>query len=394
MPVSKNFWLKAAKYQLLLKVPDYMPKALNEDKQETPAATVFPLSQLYFYLTKGCNLACRHCWLAPKFDPHGDKQPVLPLELFKQAIEEAMPLGLSGVKLTGGEPLLHPNLLDMLRFLKQKRLKLTLETNGLLYTQEIAAEISKLDEPFVSISLDGADAATHDKIRGVKGAFSKATAAVRNLSDCGLKPQVIMSVMQSNVDQLEGVIKLAEDLGATSVKFNIIQPTGRGENVYTDSNGLAVNDLIQLGRKVEGAMSENSKLSLYFDYPAAFRSLGQFASGNGCGVCSILSILGVLPSGEYALCGIGSHVQELTFGRIGHDSLDDVWRNTPVLNDLRSGLPDTLTGICSRCLMKHVCLGSCIAQNFYRTHSLWTPFWFCEQAEAEGLFPQSRLNFL
>jgi len=371
-----------------------MSKAPDKDKLKTAAAAEFPLSQLYFYLTKGCNLACKHCWLAPDLDPYGDKQPVLPLKLFKKAIAEAVPLGLSGVKLTGGEPLLHPNFLDMLGFLKQKRLKLALETNGLLCTREIAAEIAKLDSPFVSISLDGADAKTHDKIRGARGAFGKATAAVRYLAENNIKPQVIMSVMQSNVDQVEAVVRLAEELGADSVKFNVIQPTGRGESVYSACGGLAIEDLILLGRKVEKEMSSASQLHLYFDYPAAFRSLSRFASGDGCGVCSILSILGVLPSGEYALCGIGSHVPELIFGRIGRDPLEDVWKNNAVLNELRSGLPDNLTGVCNNCLMKHLCLGSCIAQNFYRTHSLWAPFWFCEQAEAKGLFPASRRTFL
>ena len=378
-----------------MELPDCMPEKEQKDKQETAAAIEFPLSQLYFYLTKGCNLACRHCWLAPEFDPHGNKQPVLPLELFKKAIDEAIPLGLSGVKLTGGEPLLHPNFLDMLKFLRQKKLKLALETNGLLCTQELAAEIARLDDPFVSISLDGADSATHDKIRGVKGAFRKATAAVRNLAENNIKPQVIMSIMQSNVDQIEAVILLAEELGAASVKFNVIQPTGRGENVYSACSGLGVKDLILLGRKVEMEMSVKSKLSLYFDYPAAFRSLSQFASGDGCGVCSILSILGILPTGEYALCGIGSHVPELIFGRIGAGlALKMSGKTIMVLNELRSGLPGSLTGICHTCLMKHLCLGSCIAQNFYRTSSLWAPFWFCEQAEAQGLFPHSRLNYL
>jgi SynChlorMet cassette radical SAM/SPASM protein ScmF len=378
--------------QLQKKQNNFMDKQQEKNKQGNPEISEFPLNQLYFYLTKGCNLACRHCWLAPEFDPEGDKQPMLPLKLFKQAIEEAIPLGLTGVKLTGGEPLLHPDFLKMLDFLKQKDLGLTLETNGLLCTPEIARDIAQTKDVFVSISLDGKNAETHDRIRGAQGAFQKSTAAVRDLAENKLTPQVIMSVMQSNVDQIQAVIQLAEELGAGSVKFNIIQPTGRGEHVHNASSGLKVKNLISLGRKVEKELSTTTELKLYFDYPAAFRSLNQFASTDGCGVCSILSILGVLPTGEYALCGIGSHIQELTFGSIGQDLLDDVWKDNPVLNKLRSGLPDDLTGICNKCLMKHFCLGSCIAQNYYRTHSLWAPFWFCEQAEAKGLFPDSRLD--
>ena len=369
-----------------------MKEGLENTNADVKSPEDYPLSQLYFYLTEGCNLACRHCWLAPKFDPNGSKYPKLPLNLFKKAIEEALPLGLQTVKLTGGEPLLHPDFFAMLDFLIKKGLGLNLETNGFLLTPEIAKAIARQNNPFVSVSLDGADAKTHDRIRGVAGAFQKATAAVCNLAEKNIKPQVIMSVMQSNVDQVEAVIQLAEELGAGSVKFNIIQPTGRGEVIHDGDNGLEVKDLIKLGRKTESKLAPKTNIPLFFDYPAAFRSLSHIASGDGCGNCGVLSILGVLPSGEYALCGIGSHIVVLVFGKIGEGSLKDIWNNNTMLNKLRSGLPDKLTGVCSHCLMKHICLGACIAQNYYRTTSLWAPFWFCEQAEAAGLFPDSRVN--
>jgi len=57
---------------------------------------------------------------------------------------------------------------------------------------------------------------------------------------------------------------------------------------------------------------------------------------------------------------------------------------------LREGLPHRLTGICSRCIMRARCIGSCIAQNYYRDGSLWAPYWFCELADEAGLFPASR----
>jgi SynChlorMet cassette radical SAM/SPASM protein ScmF len=370
-----------------------MKEETNTYRKNKVGSEEYPLNQLYFYLTEGCNLACRHCWLAPKFDPDGSKHAMLPQELFTQAIEEAIPLGLTGVKLTGGEPMLHPDFLAMLDFLQEKKLELTLETNGILLTPGIARAIAQQNNPFVSVSLDGSDAATHDKIRGVKGAFAKSTAAIRILAENDLNPQVIMSIMRSNTDQLEEVIGLAEQLGAGSVKFNIIQPTGRGETIFNDSNGLQVKELIELGRRIETETVLQTDMELYFDYPAAFRPLSRIASSDGCGTCGILSILGVLPSGEYALCGIGSHVKELVFGKVRDDSLADTWLNNPVLLQLRNGLPEKLTGICSHCLMKSYCSGSCIAQNYYRTGSLWAPFWFCKKGYDLGLFPDSRLDF-
>ena len=83
---------------------------------------------------------------------------------------------------------------------------------------------------------------------------------------------------------------------------------------------------------------------------------------------------------------------DLVFGKVGKDRLEKVWRENPILKALREGLPERLEGICGRCLMKGSCLGQCVAQNYYRKGSILAPNWVCEQAEAAGLFPASRLG--
>jgi len=354
-------------------------------------STIPALRQIYFYLTEGCNLACRHCWVAPKFDAQGDNKVFIPVELFEAAIREAKPLGLDSVKLTGGEPLMHPQLSKLLDVLRREEVNLTIETNGLLCTPSIAADIAKSTKRFVAVSIDGADASTHEWIRGVSGSFKKAKQAVRNLVDAGIRTQVIFSIMRHNVDQVEAILRLAESLGAESVKFNVVQPTARGEKLHVAEETLSIGELIRLGRHVETGLAPATKMHVFFSYPLAFRSLSHIADGDSC-ACNILNIIGVIPNGQWALCGIGQHVQDLVFGTVEKDSLEEVWRTNSTLNILRTGLPTQLEGVCSRCLMKQYCLGSCIAQNFYRVNSLWAPFWFCEQAEVEGLFPSSRLR--
>ncbi len=349
------------------------------------------LNQLYFYLTEGCNLRCRHCWLSPQYDAQGSRYRALPVELFEIAIREAKPLGLSAVKLTGGEPLLHPHFVTLLEIVRREELRLTIETNGVLCTPQVAAQIARSPQRFVSVSIDGADAATHEWVRGVPGCFERAQQAVRNLAAAGTAPQVIMSLMRCNADQVDAVVRMAESLGASSVKFNIVQPTGRGEGIHQGTDGLGVAELIALGRHVDMELAPATRLKLFFDYPMAFRPLSRIAAGDGCSVCGIQGILGVIASGQYALCGIGEQVPELTFGAVGKDALADVWRASGTLCALRPGLPGRLEGVCARCLMKHDCLGACVAQNYYRTGSLWSPFWFCHQAEEAGLFPDTRL---
>jgi SynChlorMet cassette radical SAM/SPASM protein ScmF len=262
----------------------------------------------------------------------------------------------------------------------------------MICTSEIAAEIAKSPRRLVSVSMDGADAATHDWVRGMEGSFEKALKAVHNLVAADTPPQIIMSVMRCNADQMEAMVRLAESLGASSVKFNLVQPTGRGEIVHEGTSALGVAELIQLGRYVDTELFSSTRLRVVFDYPMAFRPLSRIASENGSGMCGILGIMGVLATGHYALCGIGKHLPELVFGVVGRDPLKKVWRDNGVLKVLREGLPKQLGGTCTACLMKSRCFGSCIAQNYYRTESLWAPFWFCEQAEKDGFFPATRLS--
>ncbi|NPV05518.1 MAG: SynChlorMet cassette radical SAM/SPASM protein ScmF [Syntrophaceae bacterium] len=359
----------------------------------TAARPVPSLNTLYFYLTEGCNLRCRHCWIEPPHQSATRQYPAVEPELFRHIIDQAKPLGLTSVKLTGGEPLMHPRIGEILAILRDERLRFNMETNGVLCTPELARELVRSGMFHVSVSLDGADAETHEWVRGVKGCFDAALQGIRNLVTAGARPQVIMTLMRRNAGQIEAVVRLAESVGASSVKFNIVQPTARGVKMHEAGETLPIHEIVRIGSWVEDELSAGTKLRLFYSHPVAFRPLGKIygREGSGCGVCGIHGILGVLGNGSYALCGIGETVPELVFGHAAKDALADVWRETPVLNEIREGLPRRLEGICSECLMKGVCLGSCVAQNYYRSRNLWAPHWYCEEARALDLFPGMRL---
>jgi SynChlorMet cassette radical SAM/SPASM protein ScmF len=367
---------------------------MNDKEKNKKGNRKFNLNQLYFYLTEGCNLACRHCWLTPKQQTDNRSYPSLPVELFEKIIAEAGPLGLATVKLTGGEPLLHPQIHEILERIKARDIALSMETNGVLCTPGLAKEIMACKTPFIAVSLDGADAETHEHVRGVPGSFDGAIAGIKNLVKAGAKPQIMMTIMRDNVGQMEDVVSLAESLGAGSVKFNLVQPTGRGEKMTAAGETLRIEELIRLGSWVENTLSSSTALTLYYHQPPAFRPLSKLfgKDGTGCMNCTILGILGVLPDGSYALCGIGTHVPDLIFGQAAAHRLEDVWENAPVLRELRESIPHRFEGICSACFMKNFCLASCIAQNYYRSKSLWAPFWFCAEAHENGLFPATRIS--
>ena len=366
--------------------------AQPSDHDETINPFAPSLTQLNFYLTQGCNLACRHCWLSPRLDPIGSRYPVLAVDRFLSAITEAKSLGLKTVKLTGGEPLLHPAFLNLLDIVYREGHNVVIETNGVLITPQIASAIATFSQRFVSVSLDGTNAETHEWVRGVKGCFEQALRGIRYLIEAGIRPQIIMSLMRVNVKQIDDMINLAEEMGAASVKFNVVQPIVHGEQLLKTEEILKVEELVQFGQYVYLELAPTTDLKLFFDLPLAFRPLSSMANGDGCGVCSIFNILGILPTGHYALCGIGKHIPEMVFGEVGLDALTDVWLSHPMLENIRANIPKHLTGICAACLLRTQCLGSCIAQNYYRSEKTTAPYWFCQDAYELGLFPVSRLQ--
>jgi SynChlorMet cassette radical SAM/SPASM protein ScmF len=358
-----------------------------------PEDFAFPLTHIYFYLTEECNLNCRHCWLAPRYRGDDANPQSLDLGLFKSVLEQARALGIVGVKLTGGEPTIHPGINEILGYIRDNDLTLGVETNGVNCTKEIARGISRCKDAFVAVSLDGANAETHERMRGVKGCFVAAIKGIQNLVQVGLSPQIIMSVCRSNKNEMEDLVRLAETLGASSVKFNIVQPTGRGEKMHLSGEVPSIEELLELGSWVDTELCESSSIPIIYGQPVAFRQFRRLFSSDrrGCDVCRVLNILGVLADGSYALCGIGEQAEELVFGHSAKDSLCEVWLNSAVLNELRIGLTASLEGVCSGCVMKRLCRGNCIAQNYYRTRNLWAPFWYCEEALKAGLFPATRI---
>jgi SynChlorMet cassette radical SAM/SPASM protein ScmF len=355
--------------------------------------TIHKLNRIYFYISGDCNLRCRHCWIDPA-DSGGAESRFLALDTFEQIVAQAMDMGVSGVKLTGGEPLLHPGIFRMLDIIRDNRLGLVLETNAVLCTPRFAAKLAECPGAKVAVSLDGSEAETHDWIRDTKGCFRLAVKGIEELVKVGIRPQVIATVFRRNLHQLESIVRLAEALGAGSVKFNVLQPISRGQDLHDRDEQLGIGEIVRVGRWVNLHLRQSTSLPVSFDYPLAFESLERiFCRGEtGCGTCGILGILGVLWDGSYAVCGIGETVPELVLGHADRDPLRNVWRDSPVLHEIRSGLPHRLEGTCGDCLLSPICFGNCIAHNYYNGKTFWSPYWFCETARKQGFFPESRLR--
>lgn len=353
-----------------------------------------PLTTMYMYTSGACNLNCSHCWIDPDFLVEGARSSLhLSLDLVAKALFQGKPLGLRSVKLTGGEPLLNPRIGEIIRHISDNGMSITIETNGTLVTEGFAALLAATKGfSFISVSLDGADAKTHDALRRVEGAFEKAVQGVRNLVGAGIRPQLICTLHRNNVSQIREVVRLAETLGCDSVKFNHVQGTGRGKG-FDSGLALSVPEIIQLDRFFEDEIVPSSDIQVLPDIPFAFQKPARFLRSSP-GRCDIHHIIGLLANGDLALCGIGTSVEELKYGNLNDDGLDDIWKGSPKLAELRRLIPEQLEGICSKCIHKAFCKGMCVAGNFNTSGKLNAPYHFCHTAEKLGLFPEARIAIL
>lgn len=351
----------------------------------------YTLSSLYLYLTGGCNLHCAHCWLDPDFLPQEVKvTDGLTADDVKKAVGEAKPLGLSNIKITGGEPFLNKDIFKILELITDEELSVTIETNGTLIDRKTAAFLRERGISHISISIDSQSASFHDAFRGVKGALDQALAGVENAVAQGIDVQFIMSLVSENTGDIEPLMAMAKERGARSVKINPVMPIGRGNTLTQKGRTVPVEDLISLAKWSEGELAEKYEINVWFTIPSAFKPMDAFIKNKNA-ECSILNILGIVATGNISMCGIGKDVKGLVMGNIREDSLREIWFNNPILATLRDLVPKRMEGICGRCILKGVCLGSCRADAFVLSGSLATPFWICQEAYEKGLFPEQRM---
>jgi len=364
------------------------PKRKYNIPEGVPSLTTF-----YLYMTTGCNLFCQHCWITPTF-VKGKPSPgeFIDLHDLKNAVEEAKPLGLGNVKFTGGEPLLHPQFREILDYLTGEGMKMIMETNATLINADLAKYMKDNSNLwFISTSLDSHRPEVHDRFRGIKGAFEKTVRGIKHLVNAGYQPQIIMSPYRGNVGDIDDVVKLAVSLGAGSVKFNPVTPNGRGKEMVRDGKTLDFDEHLRLVRYVKGVLQDRTNISLHISLPPALQTTKEIIrSINSDGQCNVRGILGILGSGEMALCGIGRNIPELCFGKLGIDSLREVWINHPILVKLREDLAGEYPGLCGDCIHSHRCQTQCVAINYSLTGKLVHPYYICEDSEERGMFPETR----
>jgi pyruvate-formate lyase-activating enzyme len=200
--------------------------ALAEDRPVVPlfGSPYFP-SRLWLYTNFHCNLACDYCAVAssPKAAPR-----TLSADTFRALVDEAVAAGFTELYVTGGEPFLHPDIIDLLDH-ASAQLPTVVMTNAMLLRGRRADGLTDLADRKLTVqtSLDGATAATHDLHRGT-GSWQRTIDGIRHLIDLGLPPRVALTETPENTGEVPAAAALLAELGLPADHFAVRPLLRRG----------------------------------------------------------------------------------------------------------------------------------------------------------------------
>jgi radical SAM protein with 4Fe4S-binding SPASM domain len=349
---------------------------------------------VFWESTAGCNLACIHCrriTVADQLLPQ-DLSTAEALSLIDQVAAFARPIFV----LSGGEPLFRPDIFEIARHAADSGLIVALATNATLIDAAVARRIEASGVRRVSVSFDGADAATHDLFRG-RGAFDRALAGIQHLRGAGVLFQVNTTVARHNVRQMPETLRMAVELGAQALHLFLLVPVGCGVEIAGDQQITPAEyedvlswlyDAEMAGgielkatcaphyfRVVRQRQAQERRQGIVRTLPNSHQRQEQ-AGGNGGGHPG--------PGGRHAmnamtkgcLAGTGvcfvSHRGEVypcgylpvEAGSIRRQPVREIWESSPIFAELRD--PDLLGGKCGLCEFRKVC-GGCRARAYGMT---------------------------
>ena len=334
------------------------------------------LKMVAWELTRNCNLACVHCRASASMGPFSNELSTQEcFDLLDGIVSFSSPV----IILTGGEPLLRPDIFEIASYGNGQGLRMVMAVNGTLVNKTMAQRILDSNIKRISISLDGATAKTHDEFRKVEGAFQSALSGIKAAKAVGLDFQINTTITKRNLSELPELLKISQALEAKAHHIFLLVPTGRGEQLKDEEISAQ-----EYEKTLNWFCAQSKQTSLELKATCAphyYRILAQQkakkTSGDvqpvptaqkgahplhtvtrgclgGTGFCFISHVGQVQPCGYL----------ELDCGNIREEEFKTIWQDSDIFKELRDY--SNYKGKCGICKYKEVC-GGCRARAYAAT---------------------------
>ncbi len=380
-------------------------KTVYED-QPVVKARKMPGPVVIWNLIRRCNLQCRHCY-STSLDI--DFKDELTTEQVKATIDDLKVAQVPVLILSGGEPLMRPDIYEITAYAKAKGFYVALSTNGTLINEDNIEQIKAADYQYVGISIDGLEE-FHDDFRRQKGSFKTAMHALKLCKEKGIKVGMRLCLTRENDKDLPAILNLMEEHKIDKFYLSHLNYSGRGKRSAENDAMFAMTKgaMIQLFERawshleqgidsdfVTGNNDADGPFLLQWaekkfgeKYPQRVANLKQRLinwGGNASGVnVANIDNTGVIHPDTYWW----NH----PLGNVKTEKFSDVWKNTqdPLMLGFRQS-PRPVTGRCGKCEYLNICGGNTRTRAFAQTGDAWSEDPGCYLTDQEiGLAPISR----
>lgn len=350
-----------------------------------PAATARPRVTgpvVVWNLIRRCNLSCIHCYTSSADKPfHGE----LSLEEIGQVLLDLKAFGVTALILSGGEPLMHPDLFVIATQAKAMGFYLGLSSNGTLIDTTMARSIAQAKFDYVGVSLDGMEA-HHDRMRGKRGAFWQSLEGIRNCRDQEVKAGIRFTPIQENIEDIAPLFDLMDKEVIDRIYLSHWNYAGRGRvHLETDTNHLSTRRLLDFllertladvksGAPREVVTGNNDADGVYLllwirrHLPELAQRAATILEGWG-GNASGVGIANIDPQGEVHPDIFWQHY---SLGNVRARPFSAIWSQVgdPVLDGLRQR-PRRVKGRCGACRYLSICGGNTRIRAYQMTGDYW-----------------------
>lgn len=313
------------------------------------------LEEVFFELSKRCNLKCKHCYI-----PKDIEKNELTYDEWKSLVDTVVIMGVSLIKLTGGEAMMVPYFFRLLTYIRNKGIRVRLYTNGSFLTVDTINLLKKADVTELQISLDGATESTHDEFRGTKGNYDRITKVLPYLEKIDLSVILSFTVSDFNEDEIDQFIELAKKYRNIKV---VVSPYINYHQTFTKKNMINVTP--EIIKKLRICYEDNKhiwsdKTRYYYTF-----------SNKYIGYCGFGLYSAYIDSeGKVLLCPLMNQKKYIV-GNIRENSLNQIWKSSEILQEYRK---HTLAEIeeCNTCQNINSCRSGCRARAHFINGSILT----------------------
>jgi radical SAM protein with 4Fe4S-binding SPASM domain len=357
------------------------------------------LRLLFWETTIKCNLTCAHC---RRLETDEMAVKDLSTQQAKSLIEQLAELGgkqpmIPVLVFSGGEPLCRDDLFELISYAKAAGIIPALATNGTLIDAAVAEQIRNSGIARVAVSLDGATAEVHDRLRQLEGSFERALGGIECLRQKEVTFQINITLTKHNAVQLEDIYELAKSVGAVAVHIFMLVPVGCGQ-VLAETDMLSPEQyeqkLLEICR-LDGRDELQMKVTCGPHYERVIREQGLYQArkraaniggsipgkaghgGTSRGCLAGLGVLFVGHQGNVFPCGY----LPVECGNVLKQSLSDIWYNNKDLARMRNS--GNLEGKCGICGYRDVC-GGCRGRAYAATGNYMAEEPFCAYIPTEA----------